>query len=353
MNAKPVEKIVLIAALAFLAIGAAALAFFFPTKQDIYSSASDTVRQKSPEPLADDAREKLPAEWQSLADWADHPEGHRLFMSKDYLYDGQKLIALEGSDAMEISGKITLGWAKKYNLDLRDPLLFKLDPDGDGFYNELEFLANPQTNPIDKDSHPPFLTRLRLRRTESTPFDVRFRSTNVLAGNPIFYVEIPGAGKKRRSEVLKIGDVIPGTKWKIESYKENVVEEENKNTGIIQKYDRSELRLRRTDVDLGEVLIRGELQSLAETTAFFVMLLPGELAKEIEAKRGEDFSLPQDTTKEYKLLSASEESAVIRPLKGDGDLTVNKVTIEEERLVPGFKEPEAEGEGDSEIDLSL
>lgn len=353
MNKKPVEKIILVVVLAFLALGSGALAFFFPSKDDIYSNASDLVRQKMPEKLEDTDREKLPAEWKSPADWGDHGEGHRLFVSKDILFDGEKLMFIEGSEEMEISGKVTLGWAKQYNLDVRDPDLFKLDPDEDGFYNELEFLANPQTNPIDAKSHPPFLTRLRLRKTDVEKYPVLFRSTNVLSGNPIFYIDIPTQGNRRRSEVLKIGDVIPGTKWKIESYKENIVVELDPGINIEREFDRSELRLGRTDVDLKEVLIRGKQKDLAEVSAAFMMLLPGELAKEIPVKRGEDFSIPQEPEKEYKLISASEESAVIRPVDGKEDITVNKVTVEEERLVPGQPDAPEEGEELDILELEL
>ncbi len=353
MNKNPVEKIVLVVALAFLALGSAALAFFFPSKEDIYVNASDNVRQKMPEQLEDADREKLPAEWKSPAEWAEHDEGHRLFTSKDYMFDGQKLIAIEGSPEMEISGKVTLGWAQKYNLDIRDPDLFKLDPDEDGFYNELEFLANPQTSPIDPASHPPFLTRLRLRKLEVQPYPVLFRSTNVLSGDPIFYVDLPSEGNRRRSEVLKIGDTIPGTKWKIESYKENIVVELDPGINIEREFDRSELRLGRTDVDLKEVLIRGNQKDLAELTAFFVMLLPGELAKEIPVKRGEDFSIPQEPEVEYKLISATEESAMIRPVQGKEDITILKVTPEEERLVPGQPETPEEGNELELLELEL
>ena len=45
-------------------------------------------------------------------------------------------------------------WFKKYNLDLSDPKMLDADPDGDGFTNREEFLAN--TNPLDPNSHPPY-----------------------------------------------------------------------------------------------------------------------------------------------------------------------------------------------------
>ena len=44
-------------------------------------------------------------------------------------------------------------WFKKYGLDLNDPKMLDADPDGDGFTNRDEFLAN--TNPLDPTSHPP------------------------------------------------------------------------------------------------------------------------------------------------------------------------------------------------------
>jgi hypothetical protein len=45
-------------------------------------------------------------------------------------------------------------WFKKYHLDLNDPTMLDADPDGDGFTNREEFLAN--TDPTDPNSHPPY-----------------------------------------------------------------------------------------------------------------------------------------------------------------------------------------------------
>jgi hypothetical protein len=45
-------------------------------------------------------------------------------------------------------------WFKKYHLDLNDPKMLDADPDGDGFTNREEFLAN--TDPTDPNSHPPY-----------------------------------------------------------------------------------------------------------------------------------------------------------------------------------------------------
>jgi len=52
-------------------------------------------------------------------------------------------------------------WFKKHNLDLNDPKMLDADPDGDGFSNREEFLAD--TDPHDPNSRPGIHKSIRMK----------------------------------------------------------------------------------------------------------------------------------------------------------------------------------------------
>ncbi|MEM1059514.1 MAG: Amuc_1099 family pilus-like system protein [Verrucomicrobiota bacterium] len=343
MNKHPVEKYVLAAALVVLALGASALAYFFPSKPDIYGASNDRVMGQAPEALADEDMAQLISEWQTPAVWQDPGNDHRLFVSESILYDGdsqeQQLLRIRDAGDMPISSRITLRWAKEYNLDINDREIFRYDPDGDGFYNLLEF--DGETNPVDPESHPPFLTRLRLRDIQVKPYRVTFQSNSELNNELIFWIDLPSPGDRPRTKALKVGDQIPGTEWVIIDFKPNQVTEMDPTINIERTFDRSELKLKRSDVNLTATLVRGKEGNLDEVTADFMMLMPDmwDGNSDIRVTRGQSFALPQVPETEYQLFEARDDAAVIIDAE-NRRITVPRVKIEEVRLVPGYKEPE-------------
>ena len=85
------------------------------------------------------------------------------------------------------------------------------DPDGDGFTNLEEWQS--RTNPTDKNSHPPFIAKLKMKSFTREPFRLVFASR---AGDTF---TINSADLKEPTQFLKIGDTIRGTRFKLARFR--------------------------------------------------------------------------------------------------------------------------------------
>src|SRR4051794_35258405 len=65
-------------------------------------------------------------------------------------------------------------WIEQFNLPISDADVLAQDPDGDGFSNLDEWEGH--SNPIDKNSHPDYLMKLKLRAFSEEPFRLLFSS---------------------------------------------------------------------------------------------------------------------------------------------------------------------------------
>jgi len=330
----PVEKVVLCSGLLVLAAGAAWLAFLYPAKKQEVVSTPVPTTVKMPDMPADLGREDLGGAWIRPVVWSPSQREHALFASEPVIHNGKQVLRTRVNTETPFSGQIPIRWIQTYGLDLADPDLFKRDPDKDGFINELEFEAS--TNPVDPASHPPYLTRLRLRFVQVDPCRVTFRSANMLNQELVFQVEVllPGSEAPQTS-MLKMGDKIPGTAWKLAGYKEIKGDVMSPTLDAPMPKDRSRLRLQRDDIDRAHTLVRGQEGRLDEVTAYFIMLLPNQLKNEQAVRLGEGFSMDQVPDVEYVLLSADTSGAVIQTGKNGERVTIPVVTEEEELLVPG------------------
>src|SRR5436190_10270471 len=65
-------------------------------------------------------------------------------------------------------------WLEQFGLPIADSDVLEQDPDGDGFNNFDEWQGH--TNPIDRNSHPDYLTKLKLKSFSQEPFRLVFAS---------------------------------------------------------------------------------------------------------------------------------------------------------------------------------
>src|SRR6266508_3019772 len=65
-------------------------------------------------------------------------------------------------------------WFEQFSLPISDADVLTQDPDGDGFTNLDEWQAH--TNPIDKNSRPDYVTKLKLKSFSEEPFRLMFSS---------------------------------------------------------------------------------------------------------------------------------------------------------------------------------
>ncbi|HEX4141450.1 MAG TPA: hypothetical protein VHY09_13965, partial [Candidatus Methylacidiphilales bacterium] len=148
---KQVEPIILIVALLVLAIGAALLAYLYPTVQAITGIAPLSAQGKNVTALKDADVTASLVSWTGPEFW-NEPESHnRLFSSDKYLFfpsaylqnpNGNDYIVKVNEKSQSPSG-IYLWWYDKHSLDLRDGNVDNEDPDGDGFSNITEYKNEP------------------------------------------------------------------------------------------------------------------------------------------------------------------------------------------------------------------
>ena len=85
------------------------------------------------------------------------------------------------------------------------------DPDGDGFNNLDEWQGH--TNPTDRNSHPDYLTKLKLKSFTQEPFRLVFasRTEDTFGINTI--------DLKQPTQFVKIGDTIAGTHFRVAKFR--------------------------------------------------------------------------------------------------------------------------------------
>jgi hypothetical protein len=190
-------------------------------------------------------------------------------------------------------------WFEQFNLAISDADVLTQDPDGDGFTNLDEWQGH--TNPIDKNSRPDYVTKLKLKSFSEEPFRLLFSS----------WVDDPASGQtfgintidlKQPTQFLKVGDVVPGTRFKLMKFTEKY------GTNV----DVSELFLEHEESKERLTLIKEKIAISPESVATFSYGWPAnQPAREFQVRKDQEFSLkPQEEIK-YKLIDVQPAKAVI------------------------------------------
>ena len=190
-------------------------------------------------------------------------------------------------------------WLEQFNLPIADADVLTQDPDGDGFNNLDEWQGH--ANPIDKNSHPEYLTKLKLKAFKEEPFRLKFSSW---VGDTL---AINGIDMKTPTLFLKVGDVIPGTRFKIIKFTEKYLPDKY-GTNM----DVSEVLLEHEQTKDRLTLVKEKVAISPESVATFLYTWPanGE-PREFEVRKDQEFSLkPQEEIK-YKLVDVQPTKAVI------------------------------------------
>ncbi|MEN3371241.1 MAG: hypothetical protein V7609_3384 [Verrucomicrobiota bacterium] len=196
----------------------------------------------------------------------------------------------------EVHPPVPNEWLDQFGLPIADADVLTQDPDADGFTN-LEEWEN-HTNPTDKNSHPAFIAKLKLKSFAQEPFRLVFASwvDDTFALNT--------SDLKEPTQFLKIGDSIRGTKFKIVKFTEK--HEPNKyGTNI----DLSELTLENRETHEQLSLVKEKIMISPESVANFVYTW-GE-RREFAVKKDQEFSLKPEEQIKYKLMDVQPGKAVI------------------------------------------
>jgi hypothetical protein len=201
-------------------------------------------------------------------------------------------------------------WFLDNNLPLLEADVALQDPDKDGFLNEDEWRAKPPTDPNNKDSHPPYYTKLFLKQFIQVPFRLIFSSYD---GDPKkdkpekMEFGINTVDLRQPTEFLKIGQTVPNTKFKLEKfeYKQKL----NDKTG--EQDDVSELTLMNTETGDSIVLILTKVTNSPDVYALFDYQWPHP-RQDIRVKKLQEFALKPKVDERYKLVDVKETEAVIQ-----------------------------------------
>jgi hypothetical protein len=187
-------------------------------------------------------------------------------------------------------------WLEQFNLPIADADVLSQDEDGDGFTNLEEWQGH--TNPIDKNSHPDYLTKLKLKAFTEEPFRLKFSSWvgDTYAINTI--------DLKQPTLFLKVGDTITGTRFKIVKFTEKY-EPDKYGTNM----DVSELQLEHEVTKDHLTLIKEKVAISPESVATYVYTW-GE-RREFEVRKDQEFSLKPLEEIKYKLIDVQPTKAVI------------------------------------------
>jgi hypothetical protein len=195
-------------------------------------------------------------------------------------------------------------WLEQFGLPIQDADVLTQDPDGDGFTNLDEWQGH--TNPIDKNSHPDYVSKLKLKSFSEEPFRLMFSS----------WVDDPATGQtfgintidlKQPTQFLKVGDIIPGTRFKILKFDEKY-QPNQYGTNV----DVSELLLEHGETKERLTLIKEKVAISPESVAAFVYSWPAsQPAREFQVRKDQEFSLKPREEIKYKLIDVQPSKAVI------------------------------------------
>ena len=188
-------------------------------------------------------------------------------------------------------------WLEDFDLPVAESDVLTQDADGDGFTNLDEWLGH--TNPLERDSHPSYTFKLRLRSFAQDPFPLLFSSSvEGIFGINNIDPSVP-------TQFLHLGDMIRGTKYRITDYSEKHARDKY---GTL--LDVSELTLEQADTHDRVTLVKEKRAVSPESVANFLYTWGG-LEESFAVRKNEEFSLkPLDDVK-YKLLDVQPDKAVI------------------------------------------
>lgn len=196
----------------------------------------------------------------------------------------------------EVHPPVPNKWLEQFGFPIAEADVLNQDPDSDGFTNLDEWQG--YTNPTDKNSHPDYVSKLKLKSATEEPFRLMFSSW---VGDT-YGINTIDLGQP--TQFLRIGDTIKGTRFKIVKFTEKY--EQNKYGTDI---DVSELTLENKETKEQLTLIKEKIAVSPESVATFVYNW-GE-RREFQVRKEQEFALKPEEQIKYKLIDVQPAKAVI------------------------------------------
>lgn len=207
-------------------------------------------------------------------------------------------------------------WLKQNNMDGAAAIKAAgQDDDGDGFTNEEELAAG--TDPHDPKSHPPYYTKLRMKRIEGEAFPVIFDG---FEGNKIHVTireqgsDLPDGKAERKIDVAP-GERVGDTPYVVFKVRHRDVSE--KDTG--RPLDMSELTLANPATGQKIVLVKSMPANSPDATAV-LGCGPGE--PDIPVKLGQQFTIPRDDQNHYEVIDIRPTQVILKVVGTSQTITV-------------------------------
>jgi hypothetical protein len=188
-------------------------------------------------------------------------------------------------------------WLEELGLPITEADVLTQDPDGDGFTNLDEWLGH--SNALDRDSHPPYVSKLKLRSFAQDPFPLIFSSSveDTYAINNV--------DPSLPTQFRHLGELVEGTRYRLKSYREKHARDQY---GTV--LDVSELTLEQTD-SLDLVTLVKEKRAISPESVANFLYTWSEMQQSFAVKKDQEFSLkPRDDVR-YRLLGVESTKATI------------------------------------------
>jgi hypothetical protein len=292
------------------------------------AAMSSPARSKEVPKLDLSPLETAQKQFSSPPQWTQKSGEKSLFTSLMLIEENGALV--KAIDGYVVSGnrKMLKAWLLKYGLNILSSAVFDEDPDKDGFTNYDEYVgadligddaSTDPTDPNNKESHPPYYTKLFLKQWIKIPFLVTFQSYDGDPSKPKeMTFQINAISRASKTEFLELGQRVANSTFVLEKFEKK--EKLNKETEVMD--DVSELSIRNTETNELIVLVLGKKTDSPDSYGSFLYFWP-EIPKplEIKPKKLQEFVLKPNVQERYKLIDIKEDGAVIQ-LPG-GDKTYN------------------------------
>ncbi len=257
--------------------------------QNSAKPADNTIK-----PLSIDALAAASEKVGSPQAWTGH-EGSLLVSRPYVLVDGALIDPLEGDK--NLHEPIKNSWLIRYDLPYWQSNIKDQDPDEDRFSNLEEYLAG--SDPREKNSVPPYYTKLRLARFISRPFRLIF--TGSPDDGQTFTVNTRERGGRTR--FVQVGQMIEGTPYKVISYE--------KKSDIKNEIEIDASLLRIENTQTGQQIALVANQEANDPTSFGEFLYVYDNSK-FTVKKDDEFALSPEPERKYKLIDISDQEALIQ-----------------------------------------
>ncbi len=281
----------LILCLVFIFFGATSFRERFSVGQNVPSPNDDVATGKSSRIASASQKLQAPSQWETSG-------RSGLFVpEKHFIGANGEPTALRNT---LLHPPVPNEWLEEFALPMAEPDVLTQDPDADGFTNRDEWEG--RTNPIDRDSHPPYISKLSLRSSSEEAFPLLFTSS---IGDSY---AINNLDRRKPTQFLRLGEMAQGTKYKLTNYSE-------KHT--INKYgttvDISELTLEEVETHGVVRLVKEKPTISPESVANFIYTWGGT-EQIFSVKKDQEFSLKPEEEVKYRLRDVRPDKAVVVPM---------------------------------------